>query len=101
MWFFDWGGNCPPASYGHGDVLPRFGILKNSPKTVKCVINFATDCSPGSKRKKHAQLSDLVPLCTVLLIRGWSFKGLKTLAAFQQAFLPRKNLPFFSVHTSK
>ena len=30
---------------GGGDVLPRFGILKNSPKTVKCVINFATDCS--------------------------------------------------------
>ena len=22
----------------------RFGILENSPKTVKCVINFATDC---------------------------------------------------------
>ena len=28
---------------GGGDVLPRFGILENSPKTVKCVINFATD----------------------------------------------------------
>ena len=30
---------------GRGDVLPRFGILENSPKTVKCVINFATDWS--------------------------------------------------------
>ena len=30
---------------GRGDVKPRFGILENSPKTVKCVINFATDCS--------------------------------------------------------
>ena len=29
---------------GGGDVLPRSGILENSPKTVKCVINFATDC---------------------------------------------------------
>ena len=29
---------------GREDVLPRFGILENSPKTVKCVINFATDC---------------------------------------------------------
>ena len=29
---------------GWGDVLPRFGILENSPKTIKCVINFATGC---------------------------------------------------------
>ena len=30
---------------GRGEVLPRFGMLENSPKTVKCVINFETDCS--------------------------------------------------------
>ena len=30
---------------GGGDVLPGIGILENSPKTVKCVISFATDCS--------------------------------------------------------
>ena len=35
----------PCAGGRGGDVLPRFGILENSPKTVKCVINFATDCS--------------------------------------------------------
>ena len=35
--------NIVPGGEG-GDVLPRFGILENSPKTVKCVINFAADC---------------------------------------------------------
>ena len=30
---------------GGGEVLPRFGMLENSPKTVKCVITFETDCS--------------------------------------------------------
>ena len=30
---------------GRGEVLPRFGMLENSPKTVKCVITFETDCS--------------------------------------------------------
>ena len=29
---------------GGGGVLPRFGMLENSPKTVKCVITFETDC---------------------------------------------------------
>ena len=29
---------------GGGEVFRRFGMLENSPKTVKCVINFATDC---------------------------------------------------------
>ena len=29
---------------GGGEVLPRFGMLENSPKTVKCVITFETDC---------------------------------------------------------
>ena len=33
---------------GGGEVLPRFGMLENSPKTVKCVITFETDC-----RLKH------------------------------------------------
>ena len=28
---------------GGGEVLPRFGMLENLPKTVKCVINFETD----------------------------------------------------------
>ena len=30
---------------GGGEVLPRFGMLENSPKTFKCVITFETDCS--------------------------------------------------------
>ena len=30
---------------GGGEVLPRFGVLENSQKTVKCVITFETDCS--------------------------------------------------------
>ena len=30
---------------GGGEVLPRFGMLENSPKTVKCVITFETDWS--------------------------------------------------------
>ena len=29
---------------GGGEVLPRFGMLENSPKTAKCVITFETDC---------------------------------------------------------
>ena len=29
---------------GGGEVLPRFGMLENSPKTVKCVITFEPDC---------------------------------------------------------
>ena len=33
---------------GWGDVLPGIGILENSPKTVKCVISFATDCGSVS-----------------------------------------------------
>ena len=31
--------------WGGGGVLPRFGMLENSPKTVKCVITFEIDCS--------------------------------------------------------
>ena len=29
---------------GGGYVLPGIGILENSPRTVKCLISFATDC---------------------------------------------------------
>ena len=35
---------------GGGEVLPRFGMLENSPKTVKCVITFETDCSHMNSR---------------------------------------------------
>ena len=42
---------------GGGDVLPRFGILENSPKMVKCVINFATDCGPSACMPKIMHLS--------------------------------------------
>ena len=35
---------------GGGGVLPRFGMLENSPKTVKCVITFETDCSLNQRR---------------------------------------------------
>ena len=34
-----------------GEVLPRFGMLENSPKTVKCVITFETDCPKVSPTK--------------------------------------------------
>ena len=36
---------------GEGEVLPRFGMLENSPKTVKCVITFETDCPKVSPTK--------------------------------------------------
>ena len=36
---------------GGGEVLPRFGMLENSPKTVKCVITFETDCPKVSPTK--------------------------------------------------
>ena len=39
------------AGGGGGGVLPRFGMLENSPKTVKCVINFETDCTKVSPTK--------------------------------------------------
>ena len=36
--------NIVQGGGGGGGVLPRFGMLENSPKTVKCVITFETDC---------------------------------------------------------
>ena len=41
---------------GGGEVLPRFGMLENSPKTVKCVITFETDCSAQSVYKIYSVL---------------------------------------------
>ena len=41
---------------GGGDVLPRIGILENSPKTVQYVISFATDCSYMQNTEPHKVL---------------------------------------------
>ena len=43
---------------GGGEVLPRFGMLENSPKTVKCVITFETDCSTGNRAQTKAIVSE-------------------------------------------
>ena len=48
---------------GGGEVLPRFGMLETSPKTVKCVITFETDCSPRFASLVHSRVSQtLIPL---------------------------------------
>ena len=39
---------------GGGEVLPRFGMLENSPKTVKCVITFETDCRSSGYFARYA-----------------------------------------------
>ena len=36
---------------GGGEVLPSFGMLENSPKPVKCVMTFETDCPKVSPTK--------------------------------------------------
>ena len=46
---------------GGGEVLPRFGMLENSPKTVKCVITFETDCSNGLDRTKGEGGGGMIP----------------------------------------
>ena len=78
------------------------GILENSPKTVKCVINFPTDCSPGSKkRKKHAQLSDLCPALHSSVGTRLEFQGLTELEcqlSNKHSCLQEKTCHFFRPH---
>ena len=52
---------------GGGDVLPRFGMLENSPKTVKCVINFETDCGLIIKSCKSFRNQQLLVCCEKLI----------------------------------
>ena len=52
---------------GGGDVLPRFGMLENSPKTVKCVINFETDCGLIRKSCKSFRNQQLLVCCEKLI----------------------------------
>ena len=47
---------------GGGEVLPRFGMLENSPKTVKCVITFETDCRLTGKAPLRAYAEQQVKL---------------------------------------
>ena len=51
---------------GGGEILPRFGMLENSPKTVKCVITFETDCSfpqPQTDARLLSQPAHIVQHC--------------------------------------
>ena len=70
-----------------GEVLPRFGMLENSPKTVKCVITFETDCWSSSsvcrvrfaltaalKCQDHKTCQD----CHTLSGCGWCDDGSRT-----------------------
>ena len=96
------GGRGRRGGGGRAEVLPRFGILENSPKTVKCVINFATDCSPGSKkRKKHGQLSDLCPALHSSVGTRLEFQGLTELEcqlSNKHSCLQEKTCHFFRPH---